>query len=57
MRTITKVKGEPDNLNEILMVVYDPSNFMVMCWKGHFTMEDAKRFSKSMDSNLTINYE
>ena len=52
--TAFKVKGEPDNLDEIIMVVYDPSSFMVMCWKGQFTMEDAKRFSKSMDSQFTI---
>lgn len=45
-----KAKENHQRIEEIIMAVDEANSLTVMCWKGNFTMEDAKRFTKSIDA-------
>jgi len=51
-----KMKTSGELIDEILMIADDDESFTIMCWKGKFTMDEARKLTESvnMDQSLDV---
>ena len=51
-----KIKTAGELIDEILMIADDSQSFTIMCWKGKFTMDEARKLTESVNVGQSLDF-